>query len=515
MFTHRMKESLGLAEKRTSNDEVRDLSKKLDTMSEHLKLMMKGIQKTTASLREMAEAGVEIGSQLTDFSVLFAEDVERTLLSGNLSRTAEFERMMEDTRVQLATSVDAVVVGGLKAILEGEIKECRTQKAAYESARVDLSNAQTKHATAVKGKQQPKIDAAQADLDAMRKKFDACEKDTLVRLRDGCTVIEYKMLDVLVLYVETQKIFYNRGFQMLNASMVDIAEYRRHADDSRRKLSARPQNPKRVTVRMSIAPKPSRKRFFGASLAELEADGRCIDGVPIFLLGVVVYIEHWGLEEEGLFRVAGPVTITEQIRSQVEANGGDFDWGITGERLLTATDLMKQFLRELPSPLLPEEFTRAAFSIKPSPDPSPNIAFLIGLIHKLPIGTQRILKLLFMLLNRVSKVKVNRMSPVAIATCMGPNLCNMNFGTDLDQYETIAQTNGLVAFMVQHTELLFESVTSGPPSTPASPRAGPASPRAAPSNSGEALANVVASSPPAQSSPLTNPAVAAPSNSPN
>ena len=51
MFTHRMKESLGLAEKRTSNDEVRDLSKKLDTMSEHLKLMMKGIQKTTASLR--------------------------------------------------------------------------------------------------------------------------------------------------------------------------------------------------------------------------------------------------------------------------------------------------------------------------------------------------------------------------------------------------------------------------------------------------------------------------------
>lgn len=51
MFTHRMKESLGLAEKTTSNEQVRDLAKKLDTIAEHLKMIMKGVQKTTAGLR--------------------------------------------------------------------------------------------------------------------------------------------------------------------------------------------------------------------------------------------------------------------------------------------------------------------------------------------------------------------------------------------------------------------------------------------------------------------------------
>lgn len=51
MFTHRMKESLGLAEKRTSNEQVRDISKKLDTIAEHMKMLMKGIGRTTGSLR--------------------------------------------------------------------------------------------------------------------------------------------------------------------------------------------------------------------------------------------------------------------------------------------------------------------------------------------------------------------------------------------------------------------------------------------------------------------------------
>lgn len=51
MFTHRMKESLGLAEKTTSNEQVRDLTKRLDMLAEHLKLIMKGVQKTTAGLR--------------------------------------------------------------------------------------------------------------------------------------------------------------------------------------------------------------------------------------------------------------------------------------------------------------------------------------------------------------------------------------------------------------------------------------------------------------------------------
>lgn len=51
IFTHRMKESLGLAEKTTTNEQVRDLSKKLDILTEHVKLTMKCVQKTTASMR--------------------------------------------------------------------------------------------------------------------------------------------------------------------------------------------------------------------------------------------------------------------------------------------------------------------------------------------------------------------------------------------------------------------------------------------------------------------------------
>lgn len=329
--------------------------------------------------------------------------------------------MMEDMRLKLAIEVDAEVVAGLRAILETEVKDCKQQKAVYDGSRVDLSNAQTKLAAAQKGKQQPKIDAAQADLDATKKKYEQCEKETLVRLRDGCTVLEYSVLELLLKYVDTQKAFYNRGFQMLNASMVDMAEYRRHSDENRRKLAARPQNPKRVTMRMSFSPKVNKKRFFGASLGELEADGHCVDGVPIFLLTILLYIEHWGLEEEGIFRIAGNHNVSEAIRAQVEQSGGEYDWGTNGEKLLNATDLFKQFLRELPVSLLPPDFTSAAFSMKPSTNPSQNIAFLQNLLVKQPIGSQRILKLVFELLNKYVLLRLHFCNSSCWKNFIGPN----------------------------------------------------------------------------------------------
>lgn len=46
-----MRERVGLAEKAIRNEGVKELSKRLDTVGEHLKLMMKGIQKTTSCLK--------------------------------------------------------------------------------------------------------------------------------------------------------------------------------------------------------------------------------------------------------------------------------------------------------------------------------------------------------------------------------------------------------------------------------------------------------------------------------
>lgn len=306
---------------------------------------------------------------------------------------------MEDTRLKLALKVEAEVVGAIRGIYDTEVAQGKHQMKVYESARVDLSTAQTKLATAQKGKQQPKIDAAQAELDVTKRTFDTVERETLVKVRDAVTVAEYKLLECILRYVETQKDFYNRGYQMLNTTMVDVAEYRRHSDESRRKLAAKPVNPRRVTIRMSVAPKTDKKKLFGVSLADLEMDGRCVDGVPIFFLTVVLYVERWGISEEGIFRVAGNHNKSDAIRLQIEQSGGEYDWGVTGEKILNATDLLKQFLRELPSPLLTQDFVRSALNQKGA-DAAQAVTLLINLVKSLPIASQRILKLLFMLLHK-------------------------------------------------------------------------------------------------------------------
>jgi hypothetical protein len=95
----------------------------------------------------------------------------------------------------------------------------------------------------------------------------------------------------------------------------------------------------------------------------------------------------------------------------------------------------------------------------------------------------------------------------------------MTFGQDVDPFEQTAQMNGLVAFMIQHAESIFQDIAAAPSSVPNSPRK--LSPRAAPSNAEETLKPiaVVAASPPKAQVMLnpalahSNEAVAAPSTS--
>jgi hypothetical protein len=100
---------------------------------------------------------------------------------------------------------------------------------------------------------------------------------------------------------------------------------------------------------------------------------------------------------------------------------------------------------------------------------------------------------------------------------------SMNFGPDVDPFEQTAQLNGLVSFMIQNAEAIFEKVRSAP-SPPASPRVEqttpvasssvPASPRTPASPRGISKAMVNPGLEPQVASPVPAEPVAESSGSP-
>ncbi|KXJ20532.1 Rho GTPase-activating protein 18 [Exaiptasia diaphana] len=86
--------------------------------------------------------------------------------------------------------------------------------------------------------------------------------------------------------------------------------------------------------------------------------------VPIFLQEIINYLEETGLKDEGILRVPGSFPRVKAIKEEIEEtfNEGSFSWN--GNRPHDVVSLLKQFLRELPFPLLTHEYQPTFASVE-------------------------------------------------------------------------------------------------------------------------------------------------------
>lgn len=78
---------------------------------------------------------------------------------------------------------------------------------------------------------------------------------------------------------------------------------------------------------------------------------------PIFIVRVLEYLEDMAMHCEGLFRKAGSAGRIRLLRDHCEASKGDVDLYEVEAHPNDVAAILKQFLRELPDPLLTEKFS--------------------------------------------------------------------------------------------------------------------------------------------------------------
>lgn len=205
-----------------------------------------------------------------------------------------------------------------------------------------------------------------------------------------------------------------------------------------------------------------RGRVFGILLEELVRREETNLGIPIVVHRILTYLDSV-LEVQGIFRLSGGA---ESVRNLKKAFDTSKDlWNValpdfTSSGPHAVASLLKLFMKELPEPLVPNDFYKLFLDLQKERchDATARLRDLRELIFKMPPAHRAMLAELAGLLRRIANMsKVNQMTPKNLAICLAPNIFRSN---DLNLLESMTDAPYLLSmmktFITQHPYLFAE-----------------------------------------------------------
>ncbi|XP_056136955.1 rho GTPase-activating protein 7 isoform X2 [Lampris incognitus] len=184
------------------------------------------------------------------------------------------------------------------------------------------------------------------------------------------------------------------------------------------------------------------------------------------------YLRNQCLDQVGLFRKSGVKSRIQALRQMNEACGAD-GGGINyeGQSAYDVADMLKQYFRDLPEPLLTSKLSETFIQIYQYMPKELRLQAARAAVLLLPDENREALQMLLCLLSDVTAcVSENQMTPTNLAVCLAPSLFHLNTlrrkesssprkqtlgkPDQRDLNENLAATHGL-AHMIQECRKLF------------------------------------------------------------
>uniref|UniRef100_A0A4W4FQQ0 Rho-GAP domain-containing protein n=1 Tax=Electrophorus electricus TaxID=8005 RepID=A0A4W4FQQ0_ELEEL len=164
------------------------------------------------------------------------------------------------------------------------------------------------------------------------------------------------------------------------------------------------------------APELDLGAVFGVPLQRLKEAGRLRQGVPLVLRSMVEFLEKYGLQQSGVFRLCGSDRRCQTLR--VCLDRGECV-GLERGDVPTVAALLKLYLRELPCGLIPH--THSKHMQQALMDGTELFTVLKETLSRLPDDNYNILSYLLHFLSRVAAYSQwNHMTSENLATVFGP-----------------------------------------------------------------------------------------------
>ena len=197
------------------------------------------------------------------------------------------------------------------------------------------------------------------------------------------------------------------------------------------------------------------KRVFGVPLDDVMRDATPGEVVPRLVMEVCQFIEREGMDLEGIFRVSGNQKVVEKLKAEFDQRG-EADLG-KAQDVAAVASVLKQFLRELPVPLIPNELKPQFLAAYSTHQDSPAACAdeLAALVMHLPAAHYQLIKYIIRFLVKVSlNQSQNKMGVVALAIVFGPNFFQLSDGlAALKEQQFI---NGVLGVFIHFYDVIFK-----------------------------------------------------------
>ncbi|XP_028824651.1 rho GTPase-activating protein 44-like isoform X2 [Denticeps clupeoides] len=367
---------------------------------------------------------------LTEGASVLGDD---SLLGKMLKTSGEAQERLAQELMLFEFHMERDVVEPLYVLAEVEIPNIQKQRKHLAKLVLDMDSARTRWQQSSKSSgpssaQQPgaKADALREEMEEAANRMEIC--------RDQLSADMYSFV--------AKEIDYASYFQTL----IEIqAEYHRKSLEFLQNVL-----PQIKAHQEAWLEKPC----FGKPLEEhLSLSGR---DVAFPIEACVTMLLEWGLQEEGLFRVAPSASKLKKLKASLDCGVLDVPEFSADPHAIAGA--LKSYLRELPEPLMTFELYDDWIHASNVQDPDARLQALLSASEKLPEANSNNLKYLIKFLAKLTEYQeVNKMTAGNIAIVLGPNLLwARDDGTVPEMMTTMSlQIVGIIEPIIQHADWFF------------------------------------------------------------
>uniref|UniRef100_A0A673JX46 SLIT-ROBO Rho GTPase-activating protein 2 n=1 Tax=Sinocyclocheilus rhinocerous TaxID=307959 RepID=A0A673JX46_9TELE len=174
--------------------------------------------------------------------------------------------------------------------------------------------------------------------------------------------------------------------------------------------------------------------------------------IPLIVESCIRFINLYGLQHQGIFRVSGSQVEVNDIKNSFERGNDPLTDGENNHDINSVAGVLKMYFRNLDNPLFPKEkFNDLIACIR---DLYERALSIRKILTTTPRPTLVVMRYLFAFLNHLSQYSdENMMDPGNLAICFGPTL--MPTPDLLDQVSCQAHVNEIIKTIIIHHETIF------------------------------------------------------------
>uniref|UniRef100_A0A8C3LG55 SLIT-ROBO Rho GTPase-activating protein 1 n=1 Tax=Chrysolophus pictus TaxID=9089 RepID=A0A8C3LG55_CHRPC len=177
--------------------------------------------------------------------------------------------------------------------------------------------------------------------------------------------------------------------------------------------------------------------------------------IPLIVESCIRFINLYGLQHQGIFRVSGSQVEVNDIKNSFERGENPLADDQSNHDINSVAGVLKLYFRGLENPVFPKERFNDLISCITLNNPAGKVALHIRkLLLTLPRSVLIVMRYLFAFLNHLSQYSdENMMDPYNLAICFGPTL--MPVPDIQDQVSCQAHVNEIIKTIIIHHEAIF------------------------------------------------------------